>query len=172
MKRNSPCLARWLVGLGLIGLLPAATLRAAPPQLPPLTTVAGQPALPGKFVWADLVTDDVPAARKFYSQLFGWTFQDLGGYVIAANDERPLAGIFRREKPAGSSARPRWFGYISVPNVGRAVKQVADSGGKVIVPAQALPARGEQAVSPTSGSRDLRIAPTSRTQQRPVRLRV
>src|ERR1700690_853062 len=72
------------------------TFPADSPTLPPLTTVSGNPRLPGKFVWADLVTDDVPAARKFYSGLFGWTFRDLGNYTIAANDERPLCGMLQR----------------------------------------------------------------------------
>src|SRR5215831_12429600 len=62
----------------------ADLLVAAPPALPPLTTVGGSPRLPGKFVWADLVTDDVLKARKFYGELFGWTFQSAGDYLIAA----------------------------------------------------------------------------------------
>src|SRR5262249_53574958 len=63
---------------------------SSPQQLPPLTTVSGSPRLPGKFVWADLVTDDVPAARTFYSDMFGWTFQTIGTYTIMANLERPI----------------------------------------------------------------------------------
>src|SRR6185436_9790275 len=97
---------------GLTGELPA---------VPPLTTVSGSPRLPGKFVWADLVTDDVAAARKFYSGLFGWSFRDLGGYVVVANDDRPLGGIFHRPRPADRpQAVPRWFGYISVRSVAQA----------------------------------------------------
>lgn len=117
-----------------------------PPVLPPLTTISGSPRLPGKFVWADLVTDDVPVARKFYAQLFGWTFQDLGNYTIAANDERPLCGMFQRPKPADASAKPRWFGYLSVANVSRAEKAVTKAGGKVLAAPQPMPKRGEQAV--------------------------
>ena len=114
--------------------------------LPPLTTVSGSPHLPGKFVWADLVTDDVPAARNFYSQLFGWAFFDMGGYVIAANDGRPLCGMFQKPKPTDPNAKPRWFGYISVGNVERAQKTVTKAGGKVLAAPQKMPKRGEQAV--------------------------
>ena len=115
-------------------------------KLPPLTNIDRSPRLPGKFVWADLVTDDVPAAQKFYTQLFGWTFRDTGGYVIAANDERPLAGIFRRPRPTDPDAKPRWFGYISVASVADAQKTVTNAGGKVLAAPQKMPARGEQAV--------------------------
>lgn len=115
------------------------------PGLPPLTT-ATKERLPGKFVWADLVTDDVPTARKFYAQLFDWTFRDVGNYSIAANDERPLAGMFQRPKPANGEAKPRWFGYISVKSVSSAQKAVTKAGGKVVAAPQKLPQRGEQAV--------------------------
>jgi predicted enzyme related to lactoylglutathione lyase len=117
------------------------------PAVPPLTTVSGSPRLPGKFVWADLVTDDVASAQRFYAQLFGWTFQDMGGYLIAANEERPLCGMFQRERPAGQpEARPRWFGYISVASVERAQRTVAKAGGRVLAAPKKLPKRGEQAV--------------------------
>src|SRR5574337_732081 len=77
----------------------AAFSGANQPVLPPLTTVSGIPRLPGKFVWADLVTDDVLTARKFYARLFGWTFRDAGNYSIAANEDRPLCGMFQRPRP-------------------------------------------------------------------------
>jgi predicted enzyme related to lactoylglutathione lyase len=116
------------------------------PILPPLTTVSGSPRLHGKFVWADLVTDDVPAARKFYSQLFGWKFWDLGSYTIALNEDRPVCGMFQRPRPKDRTAEPRWFGYISVPNVERAQRAVTKAGGRVMAAPQKMPKRGEQAV--------------------------
>ena len=120
-------LAAIILLLGVVG-----SLAGEAPPLPALTTVSGSPRLPGKFVWADLVTDDAPAASKFYAGLFGWTFRDFGGYLIAANDERPLCGMFQRPRPADSSAKPRWFGYLSVTSVERAKKAVAEAGGKVL----------------------------------------
>ena len=118
-----------------------------PPVLPPLTTVSGSPRLPGKFVWADLVTDDVGAARKFYGSLFGWTFQEAGDYTIAANNERPLCGMFQRPRPADQpQARPRWFGYLSVASVEKAQRTVTKAGGRVLAPPRKMPDRGEQAV--------------------------
>ena len=119
---------------------------AAEPQLPPLTTVSRSPRLPGKFVWADLVTDDVPAARKFYAQLFGWTFRDWGSYSIGANEERPLCGMFQLARPKDRPAGPRWFAYISVNDVERAQRVVTRAGGQVLAPPRSLPKRGEQAV--------------------------
>jgi hypothetical protein len=119
---------------------------AEPPPLPPLTTVSGSPRLPGKFVWADLVTDDLGTAMKFYTALFGWTFRDLGGYVIAANDERPLGGMFQRRQPEGQHGKPRWFAYLSVESVSRAQRAVTEGGGRVLAAPKKFPRRGEQAV--------------------------
>ena len=137
----------WLVALAVAGAWLTASRGAETPELPPLTSVSGSPRLPGKFVWADLVTDDIAAARKFYALLFGWTFRDLGGYVIAANDERPLCGMFQRPRPAArEEAKPRWFGYLSVASVERAERAVTKAGGRVLAAPAKFPKRGEQAI--------------------------
>ena len=92
----------WLAVLAAVCAGLVSSLATDVALLPPLTTVSGSPRLPGKFVWADLVTDDVPAARTFYGRLFGWTFRDVGKYTIAANDERPLC----RDVPATAARGP------------------------------------------------------------------
>src|SRR5215470_10583886 len=125
---------RWLAGLVFCCAAPTASLAADAVRVPPLTAVAGSPRLPGKFVWADLVTDDVAAARQFYAQLFGWTFREVGRYSIASHDERPLCGIFQRARPKDRSAEPRWFGYVSVADVEGAQREVSKRGGRVLAP--------------------------------------
>jgi predicted enzyme related to lactoylglutathione lyase len=116
------------------------------PTLPPLTTAPGNPRLPGKFVWADLVTDDVPAATRFYAGLFGWRFNDYGNYLVALHEERPLCGMFQRPRPKEGTGQPRWFGYISVADVAKARAAVTKAGGRVLAEPQQMPRRGEQAV--------------------------
>jgi uncharacterized protein len=159
MKTNSltgpPCVSRWLRlrlfhGLALLAVVSAnrtPAFAANPPKLPPLTTVSGSPRLPGKFVWADLATDDVKAAAKFYFGLFGWTFHDYGGYLVGSHDGRPLCGMFQRPKPEDRpEAKPRWFGYLSVASVEKAQRTVTKGGGRVLAAPQKMPKRGEQAV--------------------------
>jgi predicted enzyme related to lactoylglutathione lyase len=138
--------SRWLATLALVCAGPTATPAVDATQVPPLTAVPDAPRLPGKFVWADLVTDDVPAARRFYAQLFGWTFRETGNYSIASNDERPLCGMLQRPRPKDRAAEPRWFGYISVDDVERAQREVSEGGGRVLAAPRELPERGEQAV--------------------------
>jgi predicted enzyme related to lactoylglutathione lyase len=148
--KSPPTSASKLSALGLAAallLLAGGCSTDEPPsQLPPLNTMSRSSRLPGKFVWADLVTDDVPAAQKFYSRLFGWTFRNVGDYVIVCIDDRPLGGMFQRPRPADRSAQPRWFGYISVANVERAKRAVIQAGGRMLMAPERLPKRGEQAV--------------------------
>jgi predicted enzyme related to lactoylglutathione lyase len=141
-----PRARRWLAALAVACSAPASSLAADAADVPPLTTAPGSPRLPGKFVWADLVTDDVSAARRFYAQLFGWTFREAGGYSIAANDERPVCGMFQRPRPRDRVAEPRWFAYVSVADVEHAQREVLKAGGRVLAPAREVPRRGEQAV--------------------------
>jgi predicted enzyme related to lactoylglutathione lyase len=128
----------------------APVAQAAEPELPPLTTEAGTPRLPGKFVWIDLVTSNLEAARNFYSQLFGWEFRRVGdaatGYSLVLNGGRPVGGVVDVVARPNAPAIPRWVAYISVPDVAQAQKTIVGAGGRQLVPTKALPKRGEQAV--------------------------
>jgi predicted enzyme related to lactoylglutathione lyase len=130
----------------MLGCLAGTHTFATPPpiELPPLAGEGQQH--PGKFVWADLVTDDVAAAQKFYGKMFGWTFRDVAHYTIASIGDRPVAGLLQRARPKDNSAHPRWIGYISVPDVAAAQSAVTTAGGKVLLPLKMYAKRGEQAV--------------------------
>lgn len=153
MNRNTFATCASAAGLqslcaALCVLILTSTASAAnPPELPPLTTVSSSPRLPGKFVWADLATDNVRLAQDFYGKLFRWSFRDYGGYIIAANDERPLCGMFQKPRPAGQTdARPRWIGFLSTANVKKAERAALANGGQVAMSARKFPRRGEQAI--------------------------
>ncbi|MBN8458998.1 MAG: VOC family protein [Verrucomicrobia bacterium] len=105
------------------------------------------PRLPGKFVWADLVTDNLESTRKFYGKLFGWSFQRHGDYLLAFNRGLPVAGMFQRQRPANQPhATPRWFGYISVNDIDHAQRAALRGGGRLIAAPFDVPDRGRQAV--------------------------
>jgi hypothetical protein len=85
--------------------------------LPPLAQPASGEHHVGKVVWADLVTPDLDAAKRFYGALFGWTFRDGPGdrnYALALLDGEPVAGLFQKALPAGQSKQPGWFTFIAV----------------------------------------------------------
>jgi predicted enzyme related to lactoylglutathione lyase len=97
--------------------------------------------LVGKVVWHDLVTEDLPAAQRFYGGLFGWTFEEAGGpdragYSLARAGNVYVAGLVPIASPADGSRLSRWLPYVSVPDVDVAVGNAVDAGGRVAVSAR------------------------------------
>ena len=97
--------------------------------------------LTGKFVWRDLITEDVTAARRFYGGLFGWTFEDTKGpggreYVLAKSGGVYVAGMVSVEKSGDGTKLSRWLPYMSVDDVDDAVAKASAGGGKIAVAAR------------------------------------
>lgn len=136
----------WRVIL-LAALIATPPLAAADTRPAADLTKETVPRLPGKFIWAELVTDNVAVARAFYGPLLGWTFRSQGDYVLVSSNGRPLAGMLQRPRPANQpQATPRWFGYLSVTDVERAQQAVTRAGGRVVAAPHEVAARGRQAV--------------------------
>ena len=84
---------------------------------------------PGAMTWNDLITGDPDTARRFYGDLFGWTFEeipDAGGYTVIKNGERSNGGIFPQDGPSN------WLPYFGHEDVDRAVQDVPGLGGQVL----------------------------------------
>ncbi len=116
--------------------LVATTLVGASAQSIAQHTGGGTPAGEARFVWQDLVTTDVSAARQFYKELLGWEFADshrgAHAYLIAHTSTGVVGGIVdvHDVKDAGS----QWVSYVAVADVDKIVQQVVAAGGKVLVP--------------------------------------
>jgi len=94
--------------------------------------------LTGKFVWHDLVTTDLEADKRFYTGLFGWTYEQRRGpngnpYTLARSGDRFVAGMVVEPQPKDGGVISRWLGYLSVPDLGVAVKQNGAAGGSAVV---------------------------------------
>jgi uncharacterized protein len=116
--------------------------------LPPLTQPASGEHHVGKVVWADLVTPDLDAAKRFYGALFGWTFNDVPGdrnYALALLEGEPVAGLFQKPLPAGQSKQPAWLTFIAVRDVDAAEQAALQRGGKVLFKSHDYAKRGRQA---------------------------
>ena len=91
-----------VIGTALVALL--CGVAAMPQSREPLPSVRAL-AVPGEFVWHDLVTDDASACRAFYGALFGWTFEAGDGidpgYTIIKHDGVPIGGIVLPDPKAG-----------------------------------------------------------------------
>jgi uncharacterized protein len=92
----------------------------------------------GTFVWYELVTTDLPAARTFYAQLLGWRLEPLpaGGYAVIHAGATPIGGIMVPSAPWHAQGAQRgWLGYVEVDDLGQAVARVQALGGIVQRPA-------------------------------------
>jgi hypothetical protein len=104
--------------------------------------------LHGKFVWFELMTNDVEKAKAFYTELLGWKIEgvDMGSftYHMAKNGDRGIGGMMAlQEKDKMPSS---WMSYVSVPDVDAYAKKVTAAGGNVVVPPQDIPKVGRFAV--------------------------
>ena len=153
------CRSRSRLAAGLAAALLSVAIGpviAAPPVVPPLNDPPTGQQLPGKFVWVDLVTPDVSAARKFYAGMFGWSYQTLVSdgrpYTMAFSGQQPVGGMIERREEARSgpeesrSAMGRWVAFMSVPDVSAAADYVVARGGKVLIERRDVPQRGEMAL--------------------------
>ncbi|MDD3620729.1 MAG: VOC family protein [Desulfobulbaceae bacterium] len=133
---GAPHRADWLLrplGQGipmlLLGLLLAA---CTPMELAPITPEPSGHRQPGQVIWHDLVTDDVESAKRFYGQLFGWTFEEHGRYTLILNDGSPIAGIVPDKKGAAGPERSCWVMCLSEDNVDGVARLVERIGGQVV----------------------------------------
>ncbi len=96
----------------------------------------------GSISWSELITSDIPAAKKFYGELFGWTFEDMPMEemtysVFKANDDE--AGGIMPFPPDAPPMPPAWGLYITVDDVDDVVEKASGMGAKVAMPPNDIP---------------------------------
>jgi predicted enzyme related to lactoylglutathione lyase len=100
---------------------------------------------PVSLSWNELATRDVPRARKFYTELFGWTAQtqDMGNmdYTTFRNGERAAGGLMEIAKEWGP-VPPHWAPYFAVEDCDRTVEKAKGLGASVLMPPTDIPETG------------------------------
>lgn len=148
-----PTRRRWLAGIG--AALGGATLgepaaARTGEAWPPVTTFPSGRWTPGRWVWADLFTEDVSASERFYGAVFGWTFERttaLGGrYRLARAGDEQVGALIPRERDPGPERGSRWMPLMSVEDPGRAADEARRAGGRIVVAPITLPGRGQIAI--------------------------
>jgi predicted enzyme related to lactoylglutathione lyase len=95
---------------------------------------------PGTFSWADVTTTDQPAAKEFYSRLFGWEAEDLPvgdgvHYSMMRVDGKEVAAISpqpQQQREAG--VPPMWNNYVTVESADAAAERAGQLGATVHAP--------------------------------------
>lgn len=93
---------------------------------------------PGTFCWVELATTDGEAAKKFYTELFGWTFTDnpMGPdmvYTMLQLDGKDVGALFKMDAEMTSMGiPPNWLSYISVTNADEAAAKAREAGATLL----------------------------------------
>ena len=96
----------------------------------------------GAFIWYELMTPDVAAAKAFYDAVVGWDIDPAAVapgtdyHMIRRADGGMAGGILPLTKAMqDGGARPAWIGYIHAPDIdSTAAAIVADGGTQMMAP--------------------------------------
>ncbi|MFJ4711423.1 VOC family protein [Streptomyces sp. NPDC088785] len=83
--------------------------------------------------WADVQLPDVETGKRFYGDLFGWTFDEGAGaergyYTAAYSADRAVAAL----APLFGDAGPAWTVHVAVRDAYVTAARVTRSGGRVV----------------------------------------
>ena len=92
----------------------------------------------GKFGWYEIMTSDTTGTGKFYSDVVGWTTQEMPAtegpsYTTFNVDNVGIAGMLHMSGHSG------WIGYIAVDDVDAHIEKIVEAGGKLWKPATDVP---------------------------------
>lgn len=98
----------------------------------------------GHFVWYDLVTTDVDAAKAFYVEVMGWRARDLSTpgtvFTLFTAGGTPVSGLLSLPEAARKrGAVPCWAGYVGVDDLDAAADRIKRAGGTVRGPPTTIP---------------------------------
>ena len=89
---------------------------------------------PGTFCWVELGTSDSAAAKNFYTQLFGWDYEDYpmgpdGVYTMLKLDGKDVAALYElMPDMKAQGIPPHWMSYVSVTSADESAEQAKALG--------------------------------------------
>ncbi|WP_435608222.1 VOC family protein [Streptomyces sp. C10-9-1] len=90
--------------------------------------------------WVDASLPDVAAGKRFYAELFGWTFTDRGGEPLPGGGTRGRRADAYRDGSLVAALTPKrdgrmptvWSVYLATPDAAALTRLITASGGQVI----------------------------------------
>ena len=84
------------------------------------------------FVWFELASDNLAAAKKFYQDMFGWEMNEMGGYVMVSAGAAKELGMGIKDNPGKGEVPSHWTPYISVEDVKVATAKATKLGAEIL----------------------------------------
>ena len=137
-------LALLLAGCGTIAI-----------SLPPVSEQPTGVHNDGRVVWHDLLTTTPEASRKFYGELFGWTFErpqiHIGtsgddDYMLIRHNGKLIGGMVDANAMRADVNISQWVTVISTGDIDAAVSRSTAGGASVLTEPTSVGARGTLAV--------------------------
>jgi len=103
----------------------------------------------GVFVWNELNTRNIDAAKAFYSSTLGWSYEPFAegrDYCIIKMGDTRVGGIFPLDGPEFEGIPDHWFAYVAVDDVDARAAAVERAGGTVLRAPFEVPGVGRIAV--------------------------
>ncbi|MEM8949369.1 MAG: VOC family protein [Pseudomonadota bacterium] len=106
----------------------------------------------GHYHWNELMTHDAEAAKAFYGETIGWTFEgmnmagDGNTYWVCMDGEKPCGGIFTMQGPEFEGQSEQWVGYLSVDDIDARLEKAKAAGATILMPAMDMPGIGRFAM--------------------------
>lgn len=102
----------------------------------------GMPGV-GSICWFEVPADDTGRAQKFYSELFGWKFNQFPGMEYwhmdtGGPDASPDGGLIKRQHSGHTGITQ----YVAVSSVDQWIAKVQKLGGTICMPKTAVPGMG------------------------------
>jgi predicted enzyme related to lactoylglutathione lyase len=94
---------------------------------------------PSRFVWYELITTDMAAAKAFYTEVVGWGAQDAStsdlAYTLFTAGRAEVSGLIDLPEDARKmGTTPWWMGYVGVKDADVTADRIKRLGGAVYVP--------------------------------------
>lgn len=93
---------------------------------------------PGTFCWVELGTTDGEAAKKFYTELFGWSFADspIGPdmvYTMLKRDGKDVGALYKLDADKlAQGIPPHWLSYVSVTSADDSAAKAKELGATLL----------------------------------------
>jgi predicted enzyme related to lactoylglutathione lyase len=91
----------------------------------------------GTFSWFELVANDAPAARRFYTTLLGWEIHEIpmgpdSAYTIFRVGGRDVAAMYPRDPEDRKRGPTHWRSYIAVTSADEKAAKAQELGGEIL----------------------------------------
>lgn len=108
---------------------------------------------PDSYSWNELLSGDVEASKRFYAEVFGWTYSgmDMGPvgtyWVIEGGDSGGLGGLMQRPPTLPAQVPDHWVVYFLVADLEAKLAAISAAGGTAVTEIMAVPGVGRFAMA-------------------------